>query len=134
MTPIVFIVLLFVTGTIIGLTIPCIWRHYTPNPTHKVIPMSRKQKAVVKKIKPNNNRPPARPIVHLDILRVYHEVLKFEEVADIELDTIFAKTISVIESKLDEVKLTDKPDEDFLDDLIFEIVDQLKDQSEKKAA
>lgn len=92
--------------------------------------MSRKQKAVEKKVKPNLNKPPVRPVLHINYLRVYHEVLKFEEVMDIELDKIFNKTMDVIQSHIESGKMGQEPHDDFIDDLVFEIIDQLK----KKAA
>lgn len=64
-------------------------------------------------------------IIHLDYLRVYHEVLKHEDVLDIELDTIFDATLFVVQRKLGQGKLDTTPDPLNIEILVKEVMDKL---------
>lgn len=67
----------------------------------------------------------SKEIVHLDYLRVYHEVLKYEEVMDIDLDTIFNAVMSNLQRKLAKDKLSEIPDPTDIEIIIKEVMDKL---------
>ena len=76
--------------------------------------------------KPRAVKPrPPKEVVHLDYLRVYHEVLKHEDVLDIELDQIFDATISVVQQRLAKGKLCDVPDPTVVEIMVKEVMDKL---------
>lgn len=64
-------------------------------------------------------------VVHLDYLRVYHEVLKYEDVLDIELDRIFDATVAVVQRKLGLGKLDTVPDSVSFEVMVREVMDRL---------
>lgn len=66
-----------------------------------------------------------KEIIHLDYLRVYHEVLKYEEVLDIDLDTIYEAVMSNLSRKLARDKLTEVPDPVEIEIIIKEVMDKL---------
>jgi hypothetical protein len=80
--------------------------------------MSRKAKFAGSKTR-------AKEIIHLDYLRVYHEVLKYEEVMDIDLDTIFNAVMVNLQRKLAKDKLTEVPDPIEIEIIIKEVMDKL---------
>lgn len=90
--------------------------------------MAKQKPAKQKKTKPNLNRPAPRPVVHLDYLRVYHEVLKHEEVLDYDLDKIFDATIKVLETNLIDKKLSQKPDGYNIEVLVSLVMEELVDK------
>ena len=67
----------------------------------------------------------SKEIVHLDYLRVYHEVLKYEEVLDVDLDTIFNAVMSNLQRKLAKDKLSEIPDPTDIEIIIKEVMDKL---------
>lgn len=69
-------------------------------------------------------RPP-KEVIHLDYLRVYHEVLKHEDVLDIELDQIFDATVSVVQDKLAKGKLTEQPEPESVEIMVKEVMEKL---------
>lgn len=88
--------------------------------------MTRKAKpAAQKKVKPNLNRPEARPVINLGYLKVYNEVLKFEEVQDIDLDTIHSVILGTFVDEVNERKLSPEPDQFEIETLVEKIVDKL---------
>lgn len=66
-----------------------------------------------------------KEIIHLDYLRVYHEVLKYEEVLDIDLDTIYEAVVSNLQRKATRDKLTEVPDPVEIEIIIKEVMDKL---------
>lgn len=90
--------------------------------------MAKQKPAKQKKNKPNLNRPAPRPVVHLDYLRVYHEVLKHEEILDYELDDIFNATIKVLETNLVDKKLSQQPDGYNIEVLVSLVMEELVDK------
>lgn len=90
--------------------------------------MAKTKPAKQKKNKPNLNRPAPRPVVHLDYLRVYHEVLKHEEILDYELDDIFNATIKVLETNLVDKKLSQQPDGYNIEVLVSLVMEELVDK------
>lgn len=79
---------------------------------------SAQPKARVVKVRP-------KEVVHLDYLRVYHEVLKHEDVLDIELDQIFGATMTVVQRRLSKGKLNDAPDPTDVEIMVKEVMDKL---------
>lgn len=77
------------------------------------------------KVKVNLNKPAKRPIVNIQYFRVYNEVLKFEEVMDIDLDIIAEVVIDVMTDAAMESKLGDEPTESQIEALVSKIVDEL---------
>lgn len=90
--------------------------------------MASKKPAKQNKVKPNLNKPAPKPVVHLDYLRVYHEVLKHEDVLDIELDDIFAATMRVLEDNLAKSKLSKEPDNLGVEILVSKVMEELVDK------
>lgn len=90
--------------------------------------MAKQKPAKQKKNKPNLNRPAPRPVVHLDYLRVYHEVLKHEEILDYDLDKIFDATIKVLETNLVDKKLSQRPDGYNIEVLVSLVMEELVDK------
>lgn len=73
----------------------------------------------------------SKEIVHLDYLRVYHEVLKYEDVLDIDLDTIFNAVMCNLQRKLAKDKLSDTPDPINIEIIIKEVMDKLINSTSK---
>lgn len=90
--------------------------------------MASKKPAKQKKVKVNLNKPAPRPVVHLEYLRVYHEVLKHEEVLDYDLDDIFNATIKVLEANLVDKKLSQQPDGYDVEVLVSLVMEELVDR------
>lgn len=88
--------------------------------------MSRKVGKTPKKIKQNVERVNRREMVHIDYLNVYNEVLKFEEVLDIDIDVILDVTKSVFSRELSLSKLASSPTQDELQALTHQIIDELR--------
>lgn len=80
---------------------------------------------MTRKAKFTGSKSRIKEIIHLDYFRVYHEVLKYEEVLDIDLDTIFKAVISNLQRKLAKDKLCDIPDPMHIDIIAKEVVDKL---------
>lgn len=80
--------------------------------------MSRKAKFVSGKAR-------GKSFVHLDYLRVYHEVLKYEEVLDTDLDEIFEAVMSNLQRKLGKGSLNELPDPIDIEIIIKEVMDKL---------
>jgi hypothetical protein len=115
---IVFCILaLFVLG---GLTACLAYYSWTrSNNTDKERHMSRKPKFTGAKSR-------TKEVIHLDYFRIYHEILKYEEVLDIELDEIFEAVNCNLLRKLNKgVKLCDVPDPIDLEIMIKEVMDKL---------
>lgn len=87
--------------------------------------MSRKVAKPVKKVKTNLNKPEPRKVIHLNYLRVYHEVLKHEEILDIELDDIFNATVEVIDGHLVKMKMSVEPEAEDIEVLVSEVMQRL---------
>lgn len=73
----------------------------------------------------------SKEIVHLDYLRVYHEVLKYEDVLDIDLDTIFNAVMANLQRKLAKDKLCEVPDPTDIEIIIKEVMDKLINSTSK---
>lgn len=73
----------------------------------------------------------SKEIVHLDYLRVYHEVLKYEDVLDIDLDTIFNAVMANLQRKLAKDKLCEVPDPINIEIIIKEVMDKLINSASK---
>lgn len=85
--------------------------------------MAKKPRAI--KVKANPNKPAKRPIVNIQYFHVYNEVLKFEEVMDIDLDIIASAVIDVMTEAALDNKLGDEPTEGQIETLVAQIVDKL---------
>lgn len=85
------------------------------------------------KVKVNINKPAKRPIVNIQYFKVYNEVLKFEEVMDIDLDRICEVIIDVMTDAAMESKLGDAPTTEQIEVLVAKIVDILKDEPEPES-
>ena len=88
-----------------------------------------KKPAKQNKVKRNLNKPAPKPVVHLDYLRVYHEVLKHEEVLDYDLDDIFNATIKVLEENLVDKKLSQQPNGYDVEVLVSLVMEELVDNT-----
>lgn len=111
------IVSLFIAGWLIAALCRYSW-HRANRPSKKERPMTRKAKFAGSKSR-------NKEIIHLDYLRVYHEVLKYEEVLDIDLDTIYEAVISNLQRKVARDKLTEVPDPVEIEIIIKEVMDKL---------
>lgn len=87
--------------------------------------MSRKAIKAPKKIKPNTSRPPAKPVLHVQWLRAYHEVLKHEDVLDVELDVIYDAFQDVIKDTSVSAKMSDEPDGMAIEIVVSKVMEQL---------
>lgn len=112
-----FIISLFAAGWLIAALCRFSWR-YANLPPKKERPMTRKAKFAGSKTR-------SKEIVHLDYLRVYHEVLKYEEVLDIDLDAIFNAVMTNLQRKLAKDKLSEIPDPTDIEIIIKEVMDKL---------
>lgn len=88
---------------------------------------------MAKKPKANPNKPAKRPIVNIQYFNVYNEVLKFEEVMDIDIDRINEVVIDVMTDAAMEGKLGDAPTTEQIESLVSKIVDILKDEPEAES-
>lgn len=87
--------------------------------------MARKTIKVAKKVKPNTSRPAVKEIVHVHWLKAYHEVLKHEEVLDIELDVIYGAFSDVIKDNIIKSKMSEEPDNTDIEILVSKVMHQL---------
>lgn len=78
-----------------------------------------------RKVKPNLSKLRAGEVLHLNYLRVYHEVLKHEDILDIELDDIYAAVVFVLQRRLSKCKLQEVPDPVDIEVLVKETMDRL---------
>lgn len=86
--------------------------------------MSHKQKSKTqKKVKSNLNKPEPRPIIHVNYLQVYHEVLKHEEVLDVELDVIFGHVQTVFDESLTASGMVKPPSPEAIEQLVSKSLD-----------
>lgn len=90
--------------------------------------MTRKVAKQPKKVKPNLNKPEPRKVIHLSYIRVYHEVLKHEEILDVELDDIFNATIAVMDENLAKLKMSVEPEDEDVEILVSEVMKRLCDK------
>ncbi|QGH72120.1 hypothetical protein N1M2_260 [Klebsiella phage N1M2] len=65
----------------------------------KEYPMARKTPKQAKKVKMNEQSISRREMIHLDYLNVYNEVLKHEEVLDLDIDIILEATKTVFSNE-----------------------------------
>lgn len=79
-----------------------------------------------RKAKFSGARSRTKEVIHLDYFRVYHEILKYEEVLDIDLDVIFdAVNCNLLRKISKGVKLCEVPDPIELEIVIKEVMDKL---------
>lgn len=86
-----------------------------------------------KKSKQNPVSISRREMIHLDYLNVYNEVLKYDEIIDLDIDLILDITKSVFQRELSLSKLASSPTPEELHALAIKVIDeirQLKDVSE----
>lgn len=112
-----FIIGLFTLGWIIAALCRFSW-HRANRPSKKDTPMTRKAKFVGSKSR-------NKEIIHLDYLRVYHEVLKYEEILDIDLDKIYDAVVNNLQRKLARDKLVEVPGPIEIEIIIKEVMDKL---------
>lgn len=117
MSPVYIINFLFLLGILITVLCRYSW-YYATQPPKKERNMTRKAKFTGAKSR-------SKEIMHLDYLRVYHEVLKYEEVLDIEIDVIYEVVVSSLQRKLARDKLTEVPEPVEIDIIIKEVMDKL---------
>jgi len=117
---------LFLAGWIITGLSRLSW--YKPiRPTKEERHMSHKAKFPVSKSR-------AKAVVHLDYLRVYHELLKYEDVLDIDIDSIYEAVVDNINRKLAKAKLNTPPDPSEIEIIIKEVMDKLTGTYKKETA
>lgn len=63
--------------------------------------------------------------IHVEYLRVYHEILKYEDVIDIDIDHIYQTCIKVIANSRDTIDFTRPPRQRDLDKIKHKILDLL---------
>lgn len=79
-----------------------------------------------KKVKANPNSVSRREMIHMDYINVYNEVLKFEEVVDVDIDHILSCTKDVLAEELSLTKLASSPSSEELETLADKILDRVK--------
>lgn len=117
MLPVYLILGLFLLGILIAVLCRYSWHRATHPP--------KKERNMTRKAKFAGSKSRNKEIIHLDYLRVYHEVLKYEEVLDIDLDTIYEAVMSNLQRKLARDKLTEVPDPVEIEIIIKEVMDKL---------
>lgn len=122
MGPVIWILSLFIVGLVIAGLAHLSWL-YANKLTKKERLMSRKAKFTGIKWPRYSSR--VKEIVHLDYLRVYHEVLKYEEILDIDLDTIYNAVLVCFQRKLAKDKMSDVPETIDIEIMIKEVMDKL---------
>lgn len=121
-----YILGLFLTGWIVAGLSRLSWYKHN-HPTKEERPMSHKAKFPVSKAR-------TKAVVHLDYLRVYHELLKYEDVLDIDIDHIYEAVIDNINRKLAKTKLNGVPDPSEIEIIIKEVMDKLTGTYKKEVA
>lgn len=86
--------------------------------------LTAKKKSTSNIIKQNNIK--RHEVIHIGYLSVYHEVLKYEEVLDLDIDIIFETTMNVIKDKLNKGYLDSLPDKSDIRNLVNTVIDKLK--------
>jgi hypothetical protein len=124
------IVLLILSLFVIGWLIAGLCRYSW----HRANLPPKKERDMTRKVKFAGAKSRTKEIVHLDYLRVYHELLKYEEVMDIELDVIYDAVVGNLQRKLAKGKLCDVPDSVEIEIIIKEVMDKLVGVQQKKAS
>lgn len=88
--------------------------------------MSRQKPEKKKKPKQNTERVNRREMVHMDYLNVYNEVLKYEEVLDLDIDLILDVTKTVLGRELSLSKLASSPGPEELAELATKVIDEIR--------
>lgn len=88
--------------------------------------MSNKQAKQVKKVKQNTQSINRREMIHMDYLNVYNEVLKHEEVLDMDIDVILESTKTVLQNELSLSKLASTPTPEELEALVDKVLDHIE--------
>lgn len=79
-----------------------------------------------KKSKQNPVSISRREMIHLDYLNVYNEVLKYDEVLDLDIDLILDVTKSVFQRELSLSKLASSPTPEELHALAIKVIDEIR--------
>lgn len=69
------------------------------------------------------SRKRARKLIHVEYIRAYHNILKYEEVIDIELDIIYQTYLNVIAKLRSEIDLTKSPEKNdilYVEELVID--------------
>lgn len=64
-----------------------------------------------------------RKLIHVEYIRAYHNILKYEEVIDIELDIIYQTYLNVIARLRSEIDLTKSPEKNdilYVEELVID--------------
>lgn len=64
-----------------------------------------------------------RKLIHVEYIRAYHNILKYEEVIDIELDIIYQTYLNVIAKLRSEIDLTKSPEKNdilYVEELVID--------------
>lgn len=117
MDPVIWILSLFIVGLVIAGLAHLSWLYANK--------LTKKERLMSRKAKFTGIKSRAKEIVHLDYLRVYHEVLKYEEILDIDLDTIYNAVLACFQCKLAKDKMSDVPDPIDIEIMIKEVMDKL---------
>lgn len=91
----------------------------------KEYPMARKLPKQAKKVKMNEQSISRREMIHLDYLNVYNEVLKYEEVLDLDIDIILEAAKTVFRNELSLSKLATSPTQEELEVLVKKVLEHL---------
>lgn len=67
-----------------------------------------------------------KKVIHVEYTRVYHELLKFEEVLDIDLDRIYQAYLKSLADFRIVKDLSQVPDKKDIEILIYNILDRLE--------
>lgn len=112
------IIVLFSIGWTIPVVIYFLQNQNGSQSNKEELPMSHKAKF-------NSTKQRAKEVFHLDYLRVYHEVLKHEDVLDIDLDVIYTAVVQTLRSKIGKTKTDGVPDPIEIEILVKEVMDKL---------
>lgn len=77
------------------------------------------------KAKPKTVKVNKREMIHLDFLNVYNEVLKYNDVIDLDIDDILDVTKQILQEELSLNKMAVSPDAEVLSELAVKIVDRI---------
>lgn len=133
------ILVIFLIGPTIALVVRFLWNRHEKklnnnmNRDHsdcditkqKEYPMARKPVKSPKKVKMNEQSISRREMIHLDYLNVYNEVLKYEEVLDLDIDIILEATKTVFSNELSLSKLATSPTQEELEVLVKKVLEHL---------